>query len=122
MAAAIVFPDDPSDAKAWSNWAVPESASTEFFVKFKSVPNYKKTQKKANVESNAAETAFRLAVQRKYDDTSMVVFDWMVKFSQSIWNGAPLRKPTTEHSKVAAIGFRIALRTLLLSGWKFELE
>jgi hypothetical protein len=52
----------------------------------------------------------------------MVVSDWMVKFSQSVWTGQPVPKPETEHAKTAGIGFRIALRTLLKSGWQFDLE
>lgn len=111
-----------SDVKAWAQWAVPESQSSEFLIKFKNVPIFKNSHRKANSDSDAAETAFREAVKRKYNDTAMVVNDWMVRFSQSVWTGNPVVKPITEHGKVAGIGFRIALQTLLKSGWEFELE
>jgi hypothetical protein len=101
---------------------VPESADPEYLVKFKTIPCHKFTQRLADPASDAAETAFRLAYQRKYDDTAMVITDWMVRYSQSVWDGKPVPKPQTEHAKVAGIGFRIALRTLLNSGWKFELN
>jgi len=118
----VKYPVDPLDAAGWERWTVPESKSCNYLIKFKSVPNYKSSERKANAVSDAAETAFRLAVDQKYGDTAMVVHDWMVRYSQSVWNGEPVPKPATEHAKVAGIGFRIALKTLQLSGWHIELE
>lgn len=118
----VQFPADPLDVKAWEPWSVPESKSPDFLIKFKSIPNYKGSHLKADRVSDAAETAFRLAAQNKYGDTAMVVFDWMVRYSQSVWDGKPVPKPATEHARAAGIGFRIAIKTLQRSGWKIDLE
>ena len=111
-----------SDATAWAHWTVPESKDSKFLIKFKKVPIFKNSHRKANKELDNAETAFHKAVKEKYKDEAMVVSDWMVRFSQSVWTGNPVPRPETKYSKIAGIGFRIALLTLLKSGWEFEVE
>ena len=115
------FPTDPFDIQ-WERFAVPESKDPLYLIKFKTKPKYSNSDIFANANSDAAETAFMTAFTNKYGDTSIAIQNWMVRYSQAIWTGASVAKPTTEHSRVAAIAFRIALKTLLLSGWEFEVE
>ena len=115
------FPTDPFDIQ-WERFAVPESKDPLYLIKFKSKPKYSNVKAIADVDSNAASRAFDQIYANKYKDTAIAIDNWIVCYSQSIWTGSSVAKPTTEHSRVAGIAFRIALKVLLLTGCEFEVE